>query len=134
LGVSRAHRTLDTPRPEQVPPRNEAEHDDLNLFSSSPLAVEVRREIVGLLSAQGISTRAIAPAVRASHMAVRRDRDAGVTERYTSVEPIAYIDRTTGEVLDAPASSVRGGGGFILRLDTIRANICTHPARIRLAP
>jgi hypothetical protein len=56
------------------------------------LTTAIRRELVSSLSVEvdgspALSTRQIAPAVGVSHMAVQRDRDAGVTERYTSPDP-----------------------------------------------
>lgn len=51
-----------------------AEYADAELKPSSTLAVEVRRELVGLLSARGMSTRAIAPAVGVAQKTVVKDR------------------------------------------------------------
>ena len=42
------------------------------------LARDERQEMVKVLSAEGMSTRAIAPIVGASHMTVQNDRDSGV--------------------------------------------------------
>jgi hypothetical protein len=78
------------------------------LKPSEGIAAEVRRELVGLLSARGMSTRAIAPTVGASHMAVQRDRESGVTERYTSPAPAEGIDYATGKVLDTVEFVVGG--------------------------
>lgn len=78
-----------------------AEYAEAELKPAEGIAADVRRQLVGVLSAEGMSTRAIAPVVGASHMAVQRDRESGVTERYTSPEPVTpeRIDRVTGEVL-----------------------------------
>lgn len=45
----------------------------------SSLGVDMRRAVVGELTDQGMSTRAIAGVVGASHMSVQRDRNSGVT-------------------------------------------------------
>ena len=52
------------------------------------LARDDRQEMVKVLSAEGMSTRAIAPIVGASHMQVKRDMDAGVT----NVPPVLSDD------------------------------------------
>lgn len=70
------------------------------LKPSEGIAAQVRRELVGLLSAQGMSTRAIAPTVGTSHMAVQRDL-SGVTPRYTSPAASELVDPITGEVTEA---------------------------------
>lgn len=51
-----------------------------DVFSDAPLQLQrsERREVVAWLSGEGMSTRAIAPIVGASHMTVQNDRDAGV--------------------------------------------------------
>lgn len=65
------------------------------------LGVEVRRSVVKELTAAGMSTRAIAPVVGASRMAVQRDRDAiesGVT--VVTPDPGPMVNTETGEVSD----------------------------------
>jgi hypothetical protein len=57
------------------------------------LGREERQELVGYLSGEGLSTRAIAPIVGASHMQVKRDIDAGVTN-VTPAEPETEFDPT----------------------------------------
>lgn len=81
-----------------------AEYSAAELKPSEGIAAEVRRELVGLLSARGMSTRAIAPAVGVSPRQAAYDRSAGVHSLHTSPEPEA-IDFTTGEVL----TDQRGG-------------------------
>lgn len=50
------------------------EYAEAELCPPSQLAAEVRRELVGLLSARGMSTRAIAPVVNVTHKTVVLDR------------------------------------------------------------
>lgn len=50
------------------------------------LGIEIRREVVKELTAAGMSTRAIAPVVGASHMTVQNDREAGV-KTFTPATP-----------------------------------------------
>ena len=64
--------------------------------SLAGLGIEVRRAVVGELTEAGLSTRAIAPVVGASRMAVQRDREAGVT--VVTPEP---TDRVSGEAARA---------------------------------
>ena len=80
------------------------------LRPSEGIAAEVRRELVGLLSARGMSTRAIAPTVGVQHSAVAKDlRRAGVSDGHTSAPE--RIDYATGEVLvDSEPSAAVGGG------------------------
>lgn len=72
------------------------------LRPSQGIAAEVRRELVGLLSAKGMSTRAIAPTMGVSPRQAAYDASAGVQQLHTSPE---RIDITTGEVITEP----RGG-------------------------
>lgn len=51
-----------------------AEYAETELKPPSALAAEVRRELVGLLSARGMSTRAIAPTVGVGQTQIRRDQ------------------------------------------------------------
>lgn len=76
-----------------------AEYAEAELKPSEGLAADVRRQLVGMLSAQGMSTRAIAPTVGASRMAVHRDLVAGVTERDTSPAAPESLDEYCGRVL-----------------------------------
>lgn len=79
------------------------------------LAAPIRRELVSYLSADGMSTRAIAPAVGVSQQAVSKaQRHPEVTTKLSPVsassadspsEPeidLANVDMATGEILDAP--------------------------------
>lgn len=76
-----------------------SEYAEAELKPSEGLAADVRRQLVGMLSAQGMSTRAIAPTVGASRMAVHRDLVAGVTERDTSPAEPESLDEYRGRVL-----------------------------------
>lgn len=69
------------------------------LKPSAGIGAEVRRELVGLLSARGMSTRAIAPTVGAPRETVRRD--ALKVTHFGSPEP-ERIDPVTGEIMPAP--------------------------------
>lgn len=103
-----------------------AEYAEAELRPPSQIAAEVRRELVGLLSARGMSTRAIAPTVGVSHAQIAVDRQVSsdltpVRNRTPDPGPTVYdlhdpsferIDLTTGEVLDAaPETSATTGGG-----------------------
>ena len=78
-----------------------AEYAEAELTPAEGLAADVRRQLVGMLSAQGMSTRAIAPTVGVQHSAVAKDlRRAGVSVGHTSPAPAEAIDPATGEVLD----------------------------------
>ena len=76
-------------------------------LGQTPLRLDApeRREVVALLTAEGMSTRAIAPIVGASHMSEARDL-AGVTD----VTPApAVVDRETGEITEpAPVTGLDG--------------------------
>lgn len=78
-----------------------AEYADAELKPSEGLAADVRRQLVGMLSAQGMSTRAIAPTVGVSDRQAAYDKaSAGVQLLHTSPAQPERIDRTTGEMLD----------------------------------
>ena len=87
-----------------------AEYAEAELRPPTALAAEVRRELVGLLSARGMSTRAIAPTVGAGVMTVSDDRKAlresGVRPPYTSPE---RIDPSTGEIIGGSTIATREG-------------------------
>lgn len=76
-----------------------SEYAEAELRPSSAIAAEVRRELVGLLTAQGMSTRAIAPAVGVSDRRVRQ-----IVEKVGSDFPPEpeRINPITGEVVPAP--------------------------------
>ena len=89
-----------------------ADYAEAELRPSHELAADIRRELVGLLSAQGMSTRAIAPTVGVTHKTIVKDRQvvpevppapSGSTVATTGGVIIAQaerIDLATGEVLD----------------------------------
>ena len=114
-----------------------AEYAEAELRPPSAIAAEVRRELVGLLTAQGMSTRAIAPAVGVSGQRVRQIVASQVA---SDLPPAAeVIDLTTGEVLAdkitapttpqgepvsravgaAPTSAAAGGGGALAAAEPI---------------
>lgn len=88
-----------------------AEYASAEFKPAESLAASVRQQIVGLLSAQGMSTRAIAPVVGVSPRQAAYDRSAGVQPLHTSPETgrittadgvviaeVEHIDLATGEV------------------------------------
>lgn len=114
-----------------------AEYAEAELKPSEGLAAEVRRQLVGMLSQAGMSTRAIAPTVGVGTTQVHRDRQVfpngtpdpkpephvvradkwsdGSTQKVFSdgshgaVEPPAHIDPETGEVHESPHFQVVTG-------------------------
>lgn len=73
------------------------------LRPSDGLAVEVRRELVGLLSARGMSSRAIAPVAGVNDSRVRQ-----IVRKVGSdypPEPAERINPVTGEIVPAPTFS-----------------------------
>lgn len=84
-----------------------AEYADAELKPTEGIAAEVRRQLVGMLSQAGMSTRAIAPTVGASVGTVHSDRASGVHRLNTSPESEStaddsVIDSETGEVHESP--------------------------------
>ena len=77
-----------------------SEYAEAELKPSEGLAADVRRQLVGMLSAQGMSTRAIAPTVGVSPRQAAYDK-AGVQSLHTSPEP-ERINPATGEVVPGP--------------------------------
>lgn len=73
-------------------------------FNVPSLATDVRRELVSLLSAQGMSTRAIAPVVGVSGQRVRQ-----IVSEVASDLPPAHDSVVVGEGLAATAQGQRGG-------------------------
>lgn len=63
------------------------------------LPAAVRQPIVSELSSAGMSTRAIAPIVGASHMTVQNDRISGV-KSFTPGPTPEFVDTRTGEIHD----------------------------------
>ena len=84
-----------------------AAYADAELRPSHELSADIRRELVGLLSAQGMSTRAIAPTVGVSKDTVYRD------QVYQADTPAAHerIDPRTCEVRRSTVEAVRGSRG-----------------------
>ena len=73
-----------------------AEYAEAELKPSEGLAADVRRQLVGMLSAQGMSTRAIAPTVGVSNYTVSKDRQV-----LGDLTP-ERINPATGEVVPGP--------------------------------
>jgi len=69
------------------------------------LAAPIRRELVGYLSAAGMSTRAIAPAVGVSQKTA--DRDVRQVSHFDSPAPLdlATVDMRTGEIIETPTTA-----------------------------
>ena len=97
-----------------------AEYAEVELRPPSALAAEVRRELVGLLSARGMSTRAIAPTVGLGKSQVSEIRSQVSGDRTPAPQPDDYpqarrapwperrdaperIDPATGEIADQRA-------------------------------
>lgn len=74
-----------------------AEYAEVELKPSEGLAADVRRQLVGMLSAQGMSTRAIAPTVGVSKAQVSIDQRQ-VSSDWTPER----INPATGEVVPGP--------------------------------
>lgn len=94
-----------------------AEYAEAELKPAEGLAADVRRQLVGLLSAQGMSTRAIAPTVGVTDRQVRYDAQVGkdfppvpgstvATRDGVVIAEQQHIDLATGEVLDIPQAPV----------------------------
>ena len=82
-----------------------------DVMGEQPLRLprDQRQEIVGYLAGEGMSTRAIAPIVGASHMQVARDVAA-----VTNVTPAPLVNAVTGEVSDDyDHEFAHGAGGSI---------------------
>ena len=77
-----------------------AEYAEAELKPSEGIAADVRRQLVGVLSAEGMSTRAIAPVVGVSDATAWRDSQV-LHDEAPAPEPVTpeRIDRVTGEVL-----------------------------------
>lgn len=97
-----------------------AEYAEAELRPSEGIAADVRRQLVAVLSAQGMSTRAIAPTVGVSQRQISTD----VRSDFSPAEPES-IDLATGEVLVPPHPQARlapwperrdetGGGGVVV--------------------
>lgn len=71
------------------------------LRPSEGIAAEVRRELVGLLSARGMSPRAIAPVVELTDRRVRQIR--AEVQSGSDFHPGERIDILTGEIVPAPS-------------------------------
>lgn len=75
-----------------------AEYAEAELRPAEGIAADVRRQLVGMLSAAGMSTRAIAPTVGVSDRTAAYDAAAGVQSLHTSPAEPVRIDPATGEV------------------------------------
>lgn len=75
-----------------------SEYAEAELKPAEGLAADVRRQLVGMLSAQGMSTRAIAPTVGVSYDTVHKDQRRQASDDLTPAPE--RIDPATGEVLD----------------------------------
>ena len=80
-----------------------AEYAAAELKPSEGIAADVRRQLVGVLSAEGMSTRAIAPVVGVSDATAWRDSQV-LHDEAPAPEPAApeRIDPVTGEAVPAP--------------------------------
>lgn len=76
-----------------------SDYAEAELRPSEGLAADVRRQLVGMLSAQGMSTRAIAPTVGRDSSVIRRDLQV---VHPAPPAPAERIDPRTGEVVPAP--------------------------------
>ncbi len=84
---------MDTSR-QTLPARHPA--GDRNPLPRIGHAADIRRELVGLLSAQGMSTRAIAPTVGVSNKTISLDRQV-----LPQVTPAAGTERTGSTIATA---------------------------------
>lgn len=115
-----------------------AEYAEAELKPTEGLAADVRRQLVGMLSAQGMSTRAIAPAVGKDYTTVSRDRQVlhdatpdplaeekaeGRVVKLTGPGSLLHsedgerIDHATGEVLTGPVVAPLAPSGKVMGLD-----------------
>lgn len=76
--------------------RSWAEYAEAELKPTEGLAAEVRRQLVGMLSQAGMSTRAIAPTVGVTQKTIVKDRQV-----IPQVSP-ERIDPHTGEIVPGP--------------------------------
>ncbi len=80
-----------------------AEYAEAELKPAEGLAADVRHQLVGMLSAQGMSTRAIAPVVGVTFQQVAKIQTQVSHEATPEPEsPAERIDPRTGEVVPAP--------------------------------
>lgn len=72
------------------------------VFGDEPLrlARDVRQELVAELSAQGMSTRAIAPVVGVAHKTIARDLSAVSNDTPVATEDNIWVEPNTGEVVE----------------------------------
>lgn len=84
--------------------RSWAEYAEAELKPSEGLAADVRRQLVGMLSAQGMSTRAIAPTVGVSQQAVAKSlRHPDLTTRLSPVPDPVGVDGGEAVAPTAPS-------------------------------
>ena len=83
-----------------------------DVMGEQPLRLprDERQQIVGYLAGEGMSSRAIAPIVGASHMTVERDRQAGVTNVTPEQAPAADYVTDQADLDAAPELPDEGGG------------------------
>ena len=79
-----------------------SEYAEAELKPSEGVAADVRRQLVGMLSAQGMSTRAIAPTVGVSYDTVHKDQRRQVSDDLTPEPEPERINPATGEVVPPP--------------------------------
>lgn len=100
------------------------------------LGMEVRRAVVGELTAAGLSTRAIAPVVGVSHMTVKRDVEAPVTpvtpepEFVSATEALAEITQTPVVAEEGEAEATTGPAPVV----GIDGKTYSRPAPARATP
>lgn len=101
-----------------------SEYAEAELKPSEGLAADVRRQLVGMLSAQGMSTRAIAPVVGITDRGVRKSIAAQVGTRFPPDESES-LDECRGRVLaDAEAT------GKVVKLTGPQSVTDPTPARV----
>lgn len=110
---------------------------EAELKPSTGLAAEVRRQLVGMLSQAGMSTRAIAPTVGAPRSTVHDDIKVSGNRTPEPTGTTEAIDPLTGEVFDAdrkpsfidPPASVTGLDGKSYTRPTTKKEEAPVPPR-----
>lgn len=99
------------------------------------LARGERQEMVSLLSAEGMSTRAIAPIVGSTHATVQQDIKAA--GRNLPPEPDESVDTETGEIIEPPATTGLDGKQYprpVVRNDPKPEQETPEPPKPRAEP